>query len=211
MNDQEIQRALKHLRRADPIMRDVIRRAGPFTMRRHRNRFRALTFSILSQQISTRAAESIRARLIDYVKPDEISPESIARLTPQELRSVGLSNQKARYLLDLAQNVMRGDLELHRMSRLPDEKVIEALVQVKGIGVWTAQMFLIFSLGRPDVFPFDDLGVRVAIRNLYGLPELPNRETGHKIATAWRPFASIASWYCWRSLEFAGPAPGTGD
>jgi DNA-3-methyladenine glycosylase II len=202
MQIDEIQQAIRHLRKADPVMRDVIRKAGPFTMQLHRNRFRALVFSILGQQISGKAAASIRARLIEYLKPDQISPQSIARLTPEELRSVGLSGQKASYVLDLATRVADGELRLDRVARMSDEDVIESLVQVKGIGVWTAQMFLIFSLGRPDVFPHDDLGVRSAIRNLYGLDELPNKEISHKIATPWRPYATVASWYCWRSLEF---------
>jgi len=202
MTDNQIQNALRHLRRADPVMRDVIRRAGPFSLQLHRNRFRALVFSILGQQISGKAAASIRAKLVDYLKPHEISPGSIARLTPEQLRAVGVSLQKASYLLDLAQRVERGDLRLDRMARMRDENVIEALIQVKGIGVWTAQMFLIFSLGRLDVFPHDDLGIRMAIRNLYELDELPNKETSHRIAAPWRPYASIASWYCWRSLEF---------
>src|SRR5215470_6101998 len=202
MSDQEIQQALRHLRRKDPIMRAVIQKAGPFTMRLHRNRFRALVFSILGQQISGKAAASIRTRLVEYLKPEEISPETIGRLTPETLRSLGISNQKASYLLDLAQRVRSGEVQLSRMARMKDEKVIEALVQVKGIGVWTAQMFLIFSLGRPDVFPHDDLGVRMAIRNLYGLEDLPTKEVSHKIAAPWRPYASVASWYCWRSLEF---------
>jgi DNA-3-methyladenine glycosylase II len=115
---------------------------------------------------------------------------------------LGVSPQKSGYLLDLADGVMSGEVRLDRMSRMPDDEVIEALVQVKGIGIWTAQMFLIFSLGRPDVFPHDDLGVRSAIRNLYGLDDLPTKEVSHKIATPWRPYASVASWYCWRSLEF---------
>jgi DNA-3-methyladenine glycosylase II len=183
-------------------MRDVIRKAGPFTMRPNRNRFRALVSSILSQQISGKAAASIKARLVEHVKPDQISPQSIARLTPDRLRTVGVSNQKARYLLDLAERVVSGELRLDRISRMRDEEVIEALIQVKGIGVWTAQMFLIFSLERPDVFPHDDLGVRMAIRNLYGLEDLPTKEVSHKIAEPWRPYASVASWYCWRSLEF---------
>ncbi len=183
-------------------MRDVIRRAGPFKMRLHRNRFRALVFSILGQQISGKAAAAIRARLIDYLKPERISPESIARLTAEELRTIGASSQKARYLLDLANRVNEGNLRLDLVSRMRDEEVIEALTEVKGIGLWTAQMFLIFSLGRLDVFPHDDLGVRSAIRNLYGLDELPNKELSDRIATPWRPYASVASWYCWRSLEF---------
>ena len=202
MDEQEIQLAVRHLRRADPIMRDVIRRAGPFTMRRHRNRFRALVFSILGQQISGKAAASIRARLVEYVKPGQISPETLSRLTIRELRSVGVSPQKAGYLLDLAQRVASREVRLDRISRMADQEVIETLIQVKGIGVWTAQMFLIFSLGRLDVFPHDDLGVRVAIRNLYGLDELPDKEISHQIAAPWRPYASVASWYCWRSLEF---------
>ena len=202
MRNDEVQLAVRHLRRQDPIMKEVIRRAGPFTMRPHRNRFRALVFSILGQQISGKAAASIRGRLVEHLKPEEISPETIGRLTPETLRSLGISGQKAGYLLDLAQRVSSGEVQLSRMARMKDEQVIEALVQVKGIGVWTAQMFLIFSLGRPDVFPHDDLGVRMAIRNLYGLNDLPTKEVSHKIAAPWRPYASVASWYCWRSLEF---------
>jgi DNA-3-methyladenine glycosylase II len=202
MHDQEIQEALRHLRRQDPIMREVIRKAGPFTMRLRRNRFQSLVYSIIGQQISSKAAASIRARLVEHMKPEQISPQNIARLTPATLRILGLSSQKSRYLLDLAERVLSGEVRLNRMSRMPDDEVIEALVQVKGIGVWTAQMFLIFSLGRPDVFPHDDLGVRSAIRNLYGLDDLPTKEVSHKIASPWRPYASVASWYCWRSLEF---------
>jgi len=202
MIEQDIQAALRHLRRADPVMRQVIRKAGPFALQRRRNRFRALVFSILSQQISTKAAAAIRGRLVHYLRPRQISAASIAQLTPEELRRIGLSSQKTRYLLDLATRVSSGDLRLNALARLPDQEVIDALTQVNGIGVWTAQMFLIFSLGRLDVFPYDDLGVRVAIRNLYGLSELPSKEVGHRIADAWRPYASVASWYCWRSLEF---------
>jgi DNA-3-methyladenine glycosylase II len=202
MHSVEIQEAMRHLRRQDPIMRKVIRRAGPFTMRPNRNRFRALVFSILGQQISGKAAAAIRARLVEHLKPEEISPETIGRLTPETLRSLGVSNQKASYLLDLAQRVSSGEVQLSRMSRMRDEDVIDALIKVKGIGLWTAQMFLIFSLGRPDVFPHDDLGVRMAIRNLYELDDLPTKEVSHKIAAPWRPYASVASWYCWRSLEF---------
>ena len=140
MSDEQIQRALRHLRRADPIMREVIRRVGPFRMRRHRNRFRALVFSILGQQISGSAAAAIRGRLADYLKPDQISPHAIARLRPDELRRVGLSTAKTAYVLDLAERVSRGDLRLDLMNRLTDEEVIETLIKVKGIGIWTAQM-----------------------------------------------------------------------
>ena len=202
MDQEKVGQALRHLRRVDPVMRNVIRRAGPFRLKPRRDRFYSLVSSILSQQISGKAAASIRARLEDYVAPEKISAEALGRIKPDQLRRIGVSSQKAAYLLDLANRVQAGELKLDRMARLSDEQVIEALVQVKGIGVWTAQMFLIFSLGRMDVFPHDDLGVRAAIRNLYGLDELPDKETSHRIATPWRPYASVASWYCWRSLEF---------
>ena len=202
MNQEKISLALEHLQRADPVMRDVIRRAGPFRLKLRRDRFYSLVSSILSQQISGKAAASIRARLEAHVAPETISPQNLSGLTPRKLRSLGVSPQKAKYLLDLAARVQSGELKLDRLARMKDEEVIEALVEVKGIGVWTAQMFLIFSLGRLDVFPHDDLGVRAAIRNLYGLEDLPDKETSHRIAMPWRPYASVASWYCWRSLEF---------
>ncbi len=202
MNHRHVNEAIRHLRQADPVMREVIRRAGPFRLKLRRDRFYSLVSSIISQQISGKAAASIRRRIEDYVAPERISPENLQRLKPQQLRGLGVSPQKAGYLLDLAERVASGELKLNRMGRMSDEDVIEALIQVKGIGVWTAQMFLIFALGRPDVFPHDDLGVRAAIRNLYGLDELPTKEVSHRIATPWRPYASVASWYCWRSLEF---------
>lgn len=197
----KVNKALRHLRSKDPVMRDLIKKAGPFRMNVRRDRFQALVFSILAQQISGKAASSIRARLLERLAPEKLSPENLGRLTKEELRSAGISNQKATYLLDLANRVASGGLQLDRLGRMSDEKVIEQLIQVKGIGVWTAQMFLIFSLCRLDVFPHDDLGVRVALRNLYGLDDLPDKERSHQIATCWRPYASIATWYCWRSLD----------
>jgi DNA-3-methyladenine glycosylase II len=202
MDKEKIGHALRHLRRVDPVMRAVIRRAGPFRLKPRRDRFYSLVSSILSQQISGKAAASIRGRLEEYVAPERISAETLIRLRPHQLRRIGVSPQKSGYLLDLAERVRSGDLKLDRMARMTDDEVIEALIRVKGVGVWTAQMFLIFSLGRMDVFPHDDLGVRVAIRNLYGLEDLPDKETSHRIAAPWRPYASVASWYCWRSLEF---------
>ena len=126
---------------------------------------------------------------------------SLLRFSPEQIRSAGVSPQKARYILDLAANVQDGRVDLRQIGRFSDERVIEQLTKVKGIGRWTAQMFLIFSLGRLDIFPHDDLGVRKAIRNRYGLNELPDKETSCSIAEKWRPFASVASWYCWRSLD----------
>jgi DNA-3-methyladenine glycosylase II len=182
-------------------MRDVIDQVGPFQLKLRRNRFEALVRSIISQQISGGAARSIQKRLFALLPSDGFKPEALAALTPQQLRTAGVSPQKASYLLDLASKVTAGGVRLHRVARMSDAEVIAELTQVKGIGIWTAQMFLMFSLGRLDVFPHDDLGVRSALRHLYRLPDLPDRETSHRIAAPWRPYATIASWYCWRSLE----------
>ena len=198
----EIERAVKHLRRADPVLRDVIRRAGAYSLKLKRDRFQALVHAILSQQVSTKAARAIRRKLEDRVGSTQLSPTILSELTLEDLRGVGLSRQKASYVLDLAERVNDGRLPLHRIARLSNEAVTETLIEVKGIGEWTAHMFLIFSLGRLDVMPHGDYGVRSAIQKLYGLEELPDRATCHRIAEAWRPYASIGAWYCWRSLEF---------
>jgi DNA-3-methyladenine glycosylase II len=197
---QQIQVGIKHLRK-DRIMRKIIDTVGPFTLRPTRNRFAILVQSIISQQISGAAARNIRSRLNTLLEPVGLTPENLASLAESDLRSVGLSRQKASYILDLAQKTLNGTVELNKIGRLSDDDVIEMLTQVKGIGRWTAEMFLIFSLGRLDVLPVDDLGVRSAIKNLYGLKELPNKPTCIEVAATWRPYATIASWYCWRSLD----------
>jgi DNA-3-methyladenine glycosylase II len=160
-----------------------------------------LVCSIISQQISGYAAASIIRRLRKLAGPGGLRAATLAKFSIAELRSVGLSPQKASYVTDLVQKVNDGTVNLRQIGRLSDEQAIEQLIQVKGIGRWTAQMFLIFSLGRLDVFPHDDLGVRSAIRNNYGLADLPDKETAIEIAEPWRPFSSIASWYCWQSLD----------
>ena len=199
----QIQSARRHLRAADPVMKAMIDAVGPYTLRFERDRFAMLVRSIVSQQISTIAAHAIRKRLMDLVGPDGLTPGNLARFDTDELRSVGLSSQKASYVADLVAKVNDGVVNLRQIGRLSDEGVVETLTQVRGIGRWTAQMFLIFSLGRPDVFPHDDLGVRAAIRDRYGLDDLPDKTTSHSIAAPWRPYASVASWYCWRSLDLA--------
>ena len=198
-----IQAARRHLRAADPVMKAIIDAVGPYTLRFERDRFAMLVRSIVSQQISTSAARAIRKRLQELAGPQGLTAANLVRFSPDQLRSAGLSPQKAAYVADLAAQVADGTVNLRRIGRLPDEQVIEQLTQVKGIGRWTAQMFLIFSLGRPDVFPHDDLGVRTAIRDRYGLAGLPDKATSLAIATPWRPYASVASWYCWRSLDVA--------
>jgi DNA-3-methyladenine glycosylase II len=197
---QQIETGIAHLRK-DRVLRKVIDVVGPFIIRPKRDRFSILVQSIISQQISGAAARTIRRRLEDLLKRNGLSPKNVARLSQADLRSVGLSRQKASYLHDLADKTSSGVVRLDRIGRLSDDEVIEMLTQVKGIGRWTAEMFLIFSLGRLDVLPVDDLGVRSAIKGLYGLTELPCKATCVEIAAPWRPYASIASWYCWQSLE----------
>jgi DNA-3-methyladenine glycosylase II len=191
----------RHFKRADPIMATVIKRVGPFTLRPQRDRFKLLVRSIISQQISVAAARTIRARLEAAVEPEGIRPEVIARFSVERLREAGISRQKAGYLHDLAEKCRDGTVRLARLGRMTDEQVIEELMQVKGIGRWSAQMFLIFALGRQDVFPHDDLGLRSALARLYKFEQLPDRDQCHAIGARWRPYASIGSWYCWRYLE----------
>lgn len=195
--------AVSHLRARDPILGTLIDAVGPCTLKLRRNRFDALVRSILSQQISTAAARTIRARLEERIGIPR--PETILALTVEDMRECGISPQKSKYLHDLAEHVASGRLPLHRLGRLADDDVIEKLIAVKGIGRWTGQMFLMFSLGRPDVLPHDDLGIRSAMRRLYDLPDMPSRDKMNEIASPWRPHATLACWYLWRSLELKPP------
>jgi len=194
--------AIPHLRRGDRLLRGVIDAAGPCTLTVRRDRFAMLANSILSQQISTAAARTIKTRLVEKAG-GRLAAEALLALSDEEFRACGVSGQKVGYLRDLSVRVASGSLPMNRLGRLSDEEVIERLVVVKGVGRWTAQMFLIFALGRPDVLAHDDLGIRNAIRRLYGLPEVPKRDEIDRIAEPWRPYASVASWYLWRSLEKA--------
>lgn len=191
--------AILHLRKKDRILRRVIDAAGPCTLKPRRDRFWMLVCSILSQQLSTKSAETIRNRVDAALEAR--TPQALAKLSPAALRGCGVSPQKLGYLNDLCHSVLEGRVDLKRINRKSDEEVIEELIQIKGIGRWTAHMFLMFSLGRPDVFPVGDLGVKMAIRDLYEFAEMPSDDEAHAIAAPWRPFASVASWYCWRSLD----------
>ena len=153
------------------------------------------------QQISTSAAQTIRGRVEQLVRPGAPTPSKMAKLADSQLSSAGLSRQKVSYVRDLVHQSLAGKIRYRNFSRMTDCEITQNLVQVKGIGEWTAQMFLIFSLGRQDVFPHDDLGIRNAIRKLYGLNELPGKATCCRIAAPWRPYSSVASWYCWQSLK----------
>jgi DNA-3-methyladenine glycosylase II len=191
----------RHFKTADPVLAGVVKQVGPVTFKPQRDRFKLLVRSIISQQISTAAARTIRGRLEESLGRGGVCPATVASLSIEELRQVGVSHQKAGYIIDLAQKCSAGAVRLSRLGRMDDEAVIEELTQVRGIGRWSAQMFLIFSLGRLDVFPHDDLGVRMAIRRLYRFEQMPNKEELLEIGGRWRPYASLGSWYCWRYLE----------
>lgn len=198
---QEIKAARLHLQKSDPVMKKMLKRVGPFTLKIRRDRFAALVKAILGQQISTAAARTIEQRLIDAIAPEKLSAERLSQFSIDQYREIGISRQKAGYLLDLSEKVNDQSLQLNKLGRLSDDDVAAALIQVKGIGHWTAQMFLMFSLGRLDVLPVDDLGIRKAVAAAYDLSDLPNASQTTEIAQPWRPYASIASWYLWRSLE----------
>jgi len=200
----ELSRAERGLARRDEVMRGLVRRYGPCTIRPHQRYFETLVRAIVSQQLSTRAAETIFTRFRGLYPAGRFpKAESILRSTDDELRGVGLSFQKIGYIRDLADRVEEGQLKLRQLPRLNDDEVVSVLTEVKGIGVWTAQMFLIFSLARLDVFPVGDLGVRKAIQQQFDLPALPGPAEMEELAVTrrWAPWRSVASWYLWRSLE----------
>jgi DNA-3-methyladenine glycosylase II len=159
-----------------------------------------LARAILAQQISSAAARTITQRVRDHMK-EELTASSLSGLPDEALRSAGVSKQKIGYLRSLTEKVIQGDIALDQLSKLSNQEVTAQLIQIKGIGVWTADMFMIFSLGRMDVFPIGDGGVRAAMRKLYRIAEDAPLEKYHKVAGKWQPYASIASWYCWRLLE----------
>ncbi len=160
-----------------------------------------LARSIIAQQISVAAARTINSRVVELVSPGRLSADALMAVSPQQLRAAGVSQQKAAYLLDLANRVASGEVRLTGLSRRDDESIIADLVKVKGIGRWTAQMFLIFALGRPDVLAEDDLGLRSAVKRIHNLAEMPTKAEFRELAAAWTPFSTVASWYCWRSAD----------
>jgi DNA-3-methyladenine glycosylase II len=197
--------AVRHLRRVDPHMRTLIDRIGPCRLEPHPDRFSALVRSIVGQQISTMAARSINQKLV-ALSGDPPRPERLIELGEIQLRTAGLSSAKARYILNLAEAVVRGELPIDEFDDTwDDETIVRSLVAVKGIGVWTAEMFLIFVMNRPDVFPAGDLGVRAALRERHGLAELPAPRDCHPLVEAWRPYRTVASWYIWRGIDTQRP------
>lgn len=202
MTTTDYDKARRLLARRDPVIRDLIRRHGPCGLAdaQHEDAFTALTHAIISQQLSTKAAATI-ARRFDALFGGIPTPAAVALVDDAQLRAVGLSSQKIRYMRDLCSRVADGSLTLERVNELPDEDVIQSLTKIKGIGRWTAEMFLMFRLHRPDVLPVDDLGILKAVQRAYGLRKLPRAERLTKIGEPWRPYRSVACWYLWASLE----------
>jgi DNA-3-methyladenine glycosylase II len=196
-----MRKAILHLKKADPVLRTLIDRVGAYLMEYGHPGFETLVRSIVYQQLSGKVARVIFDRLAAAVPGGELTPEGILKLTPARMRKAGLSKQKTAYIRDLARKTKRGVLDFSVLPDLADEQVIEMLTQVKGIGVWTAHMFLMFALERPNVLPTGDLGIRMAIRRAYGMEELPNAKQIEERAAGWHPYCTVASWYLWRSLD----------
>ena len=195
-------RARRLLARRDPILRELMRAQGPCRLaaRQHADPFKALTRAIVGQQLSAKAAATIFSRfeaLFDAFP----TPTQVLAVPEDRLRGVGLSSQKLGYLRDLCRRIVEGELPLDVLDRMDDEAVIENLTQVKGIGRWTAEMFLIFRLQRPDVLPVGDLGIVRAVQRAYKLRKAPSPDRLTRIGEAWRPYRSVACWYLWASLN----------
>src|SRR5262249_23570031 len=185
-------------------MAAIIERVGPYAIQYREPSFQNLVRSIVYQQLSGKAASTIFRRLQEAVREEPMTPAGILKLRPAKMRTIGLSKQKTEYIRELARMTRDGLVDFERFAGLDDAVVIETLTQVKGIGVWTVHMFLIFALRRHDVLPTGDLGVRAAIKKAYGLEALPKPAEMESIAAAWSPYRSVASWYLWRSLENVG-------
>jgi DNA-3-methyladenine glycosylase II len=216
--------AVRHLKKADPVMRAIIERLGPCRMEFGPPEFHSLAEAIVYQQLNGKAAVTIFKRFATLAG-EPLTPDGILKLTNEQMRSAGLSKQKTSYLKDLSEKTASGLVDFAKLPDLPDEEIIEHLTQVKGIGVWTAQMFLMFTLKRPNVLPTGDFGVRMAMYKHYlevqrakapakkkgpkksakkGRPrkiKLPTPEQMEKIAKCWEPYRSLACWYLWRSLD----------
>lgn len=200
-----MKKAIVHLKSADPVLCGIIEAVGPYRMAYAEPDFTALVRSIVYQQLSGKAASTIYSRLEKAVaRAGKLTPRAILKMEVEELRAFGLSQGKAKYVLDLAAKTASREVNFGKLAEMKDVEVIEHLTQVKGVGVWTAHMFLMFAMRRPNVLPTGDLGIRSAIKRAYGLAELPKPAEMEEIARGWHPYCSVACWYMWRSLD--GPA-----
>ncbi len=195
-----MRKAILHLKNSDPVMRSIIERIGPCKLQFGEPVFHSLAEAIVYQQLNGKAAVTIFKRFA-ALAGDPLTPEGILKLTPETMRAVGLSKQKTSYLFDMAERAHRGELDFSRLPTMSDDEVIKHLTQVKGVGVWTAHMFLMFTLRRPNILPTGDYGVRTAIMKHYKKRKLPKPELMERIAKPWAPYRSVACWYLWQSLD----------
>lgn len=199
--------AQEHLSRADSVLAAIIAEQGSCSLRPQRSYFYVLCEAIISQQVSVQAAAAISRRLKDLFSGRIPKPYEILSLSEDRLRSIGISRAKAGYLRNLAEHFHKGRIRPRTLAKMADEEVLKALIEVKGIGLWTAQMFLIFSLNRLDVLPTGDLGLQRAMMIQYGLREMPTKAVMEQMAECWRPYRSIAVWYLWRSVDNSQAKP----
>jgi DNA-3-methyladenine glycosylase II len=190
--------ALRHLSKVDPVMKKVIERVGPCTLAPRGDPFVALCQAIFTQQVSTAVATVLFARFRKLFSRSKPTPKGVLRLGDDQMRLAGLSRQKQSYLRDMAARFDRGEIPVKDFPTTSDEEIVQALLPIKGVGRWTAEMFLIFVMNRPDVFPVDDLGVKKGVQTLYGLPELPTSAETLPYGERWRPWRTVATWYLWR-------------
>jgi len=199
-----MRKAILHLKRADPVLAAIIERVGAYRMNYDQPSFASLAEAIVYQQLHGKAAATIFKRLTDLAGLP-LQPEGILKLSDAQMRAAGLSKQRLRYLRDFASKTQSGEVQFAYLHDVSDEEVIKELTKVKGIGVWTAHMFLIFSLRRANVLPTGDLGIQMAIRKHYRKRKLPKPALMEKIARPWEPYRSVACWYLWRSLDIKTP------
>lgn len=187
-----------------PELKPLITHVGPCKLQPHPDKFRVLASSIISQQISGKAAESIKKRVIEACGRGGLKAKRLAELSDEELRGAGLSGSKVLSLRSLSKFFLENVSVIRQLDRMPEEEVIEVLLPIRGVGVWTAQMFLMFCLGRPDILPTGDLGLKAGVRDIYGYDDYPPTAMLEEIAEAWRPYRSVATWYMWQKPKGFG-------
>ena len=189
----------RHLSKADPKIRQLVKTLGPIEFDAGGDPFESLVEAIISQQLSGQSARAIFGRLKAAMGCEVIEAQALKRMHVSRLRKAGVSPQKIRYLRDLSSRVANGQLDLNGLKEMDDGEVVRVLDEVKGIGPWTAHMFLLFTLGRPDVLPVDDLGIQMAVKRVYSLRKLPGAKKIEEIASKWHPYCSVASLYLWHA------------
>jgi len=203
IDDAIAKEAANYLAKHDPVLKPIIERVGPATFRPHHDYYWELVDSIISQQLSVKAARSIETRFQELFGTEVPAPKQILQKDVEELRSVGLSRPKAGYIRDLAQHIVDGKIKFDTFDSLGNDEIMKELIDVKGIGEWTVHMFLMFCMGRLDVLPVGDLGIRNSMRRLYGFKDVPTPDEIKAIAKKykWSPYESVASWYVWQNLD----------